>query len=167
MTNIYIVKAGGGSYDDAWESNLFAVGDAQAAELAVWDLQLRHKFCESIWPQVRDAMEPAFALIRSFKGESFPPEPTVPPKANKEQREALNKARAEWRKQCEPITARNHARLDAIMKEGLEAAKAKAIELGANEDHLKDLGFYSHTGKLQHPNFSSDVHYEWEELELR
>ena len=167
MNKIYVVKCSGGSYDDAWESNLFAVGSAQDAELAVWDLQVKHDFCKEIWPKVQDAMSEGYAKVRAFKGEVAPPAPKGPAKPTKETKAEHRRATEAWRKECEPIWRRNQEKINEFAKEAVQAAFNTAIALGATEEHIKMLSFYNHNGELTHPNFRTDTHYDWEELELR
>lgn len=167
MNKIYVVKASGGSYDDAWESSLFAVGDAQTAELAVWDLQEQHKFLEKVWPDIQQVLQHGMKAVRDFKYEVIPPAPKGLAKASKEQLAEHRKAFNEWRKVSEPIQKRNEAQTDRLMKEAVEATRVHAISLGCTEEHLKELNFYNHAGELTYPNFRSDTSYDFEELELR
>lgn len=169
MEKIFVVKVYGGSYDDAYESNLFAVlSESQAIAETVRLTQL-HEECKQMWEPLYDALQEGYKNIRALNSEDFklPPEPKGPAKPNKETAAEFRKKLAAWRKECEPIWESIRARQNAIMHEAQLATMHRAIELGATEEHLKMLGIRQPDGGLGGLSFESDANFSYEELELR
>lgn len=157
MTKIYIIKAFGGEYDDAWESNLFAVNDEQQAEAEVQRLKEQHQFLIGVDAALKPFVQEVYAQVRAFKREPTPPEP-----------KGSAKAKEAWLKECEPIWKRNQAEIDSIWRRGGDVLMVKAQELGCDEEQLDALGFHIPGGVgFNMPNFRRDVDYSYEELEMR
>jgi len=169
MSNIFVIKVYGGSYDDAYESNLFAVHSEQQAQIEIKRLEQLHADCKEMWEPLYDALQEGYKNIRALHSEDFklPPEPKGPAKPNKETAAELRKKLAAWRKECEPIWEGIRARQNAIMHEAQLATMHKAIELGATEEHLKMLGIRQPDGGLGGLSWERDAHFSYEELELR
>ena len=171
MTTIYIITSSGGSYDDAWHSNLFAVADKETAEAEVKRLTEAHEFAAEVFKELQPMTQEVYAQVRAYLRKPTAPEPKEPrgKQATKEAVAAWRKARQEWIETNQPIwQADEQARAD-IMNRGIEQMIAKARSLGCEDLHLDLLGFYNpyNPGALTMPHFSNDVGYSYEELELR
>ncbi len=164
QNKVYIVVAAGGSYDDAWHSNLSAHLDRTVAELEVLRLQEQSKRIQTILEDVRKFYHEQLKA-QAFTLEEVPQPPKGPSKQTKENRAQHKAAMDAYYKLAQPIAQRNEEKRLAAMNAAREAAKQKAIELGAIEDDLKLMGF-------EEAYFSvycrdADASYEIEELELR
>lgn len=169
MTKIFIITASGGSYDDAWENNLFAVQSQEGAEAEVERLNAQHALLCSIWNEVRAALFEGYAKTRSVQQEPVPPAPKGPAKpGGKDAQRAHSKALEEWRAAAEPARVRNAAVVQQSMREAVESARQKAVELGADDEQLQALGFITLAdGSTSPPHLMIDTSYSYEELELR
>lgn len=164
MSKVYIVKASGGEFDDAWELNLSAYLDRTAAELEVLRLQEQTKRILAMFGDVDECYH-QHARSQDFAPEEVPKVPKGPSKSTKESMAAHHAAMSAWREVAKPIIERNDMNRQAAMDAAREAAKQKAIDLGAIEDDLKVMGFES--GRFSPSCRSADASYEIEELELR
>lgn len=163
MTTIYIIVASGGSYDDAWQSNVCARYSRDDAELEVLRLQEQSKKISAIVDEVRTTYYIALKA-GAFTPEEIPRPPKGPAKSTKENRKLHAEEMQKYYALAQPIAKRNEARHIAAMAAAKEAAKQRAIELGADEDDLKVMGF-------DQPYFSlycreGDASYDVEELEI-
>lgn len=164
MATVYIVVASGGDYDSTWQENLSAWLDKTAAELEVLRLQEQTKRLMAMIDQVRVTYYDTLKA-NQLTLEKMPPVPRAPAKPNKENSAAHQAAMSAYKKLALPIAQRNEAKQLAAMDAARDAAKQKAMELGAVEDDLKVMGF-------EDRYFSpycrdADASYEIEELELR
>lgn len=169
MEKIFVIQASGGSYDDAWQHDLFAVRGEERAQAEIERLKQLHADCLEMLKEVTDALHQGYAAVRAINAKDFklPPAPQVPAKANKEIQAAYRKKHDAWRKECEPIWRAISEEQNRAMVEAQQAARNKAVELGATEEHLQMFGFYNPNGELTSPSFDRDTHYTYEELELR
>lgn len=169
MAKIYIIKTAGGSYDDAWEHNLFAVCDEEQAKAEVQRLKDDHAFLTGVMEVLTPMVQEAYAQVRAFVREPTPPEPKGPANGKKEDNTAARRAREEWRLACQPIWERNQNAINKITSDGAQAVLAKAHELGCTDEHIEALGFYRHGDDvgITMPRFDTDVSHDYEELELR
>ena len=171
MKTIFIITSAGGSYDDAWHINLFAVTDKEAAETEVKRLTEAHEFAAEVFKELQPMMLEVYEQVRVYLRKPTPPEPKRPrgKEATKEAVAAWEKVRKEWHETNLPIwQADEQARTD-IMNRGIEQLIAKARSLGCEDLHLEMLGFTNpyNPGVLTMPNFDNNVGYNYEELELR
>jgi len=176
MTKIYIIKAFGGSYDDAWKNNLYAVVEEEQAKVEVQRLTELHKFCEGIWPQVHNSLTDGYAEARIAHDRNYflqhqdlklPPEPKEPVKHTKETQAEYKKKYNAWRKEFEPIWKALQAEHERSMQMAYQASHDKAVELGATKEHLEMFGFFDQKGGLNPPSFDESASYCYQELELR
>ena len=164
MTTIYIVVASGGSYDDAWQTNLCACIDKTAAELEVLRLEEQSKKIGAMIREVEGAYR-AGLHANKFTREEIPRPPSGPAKGDKESMKLHTAAMKAHYALVQPIAERNERRNTTAMLAAKEAAKQKAIDLGANEDDLKVMGFINEHFFLSHCR-DYDCAYFIEELEL-
>jgi len=169
MTKIYIIKASGGSYDDAWENNLFGVVEEEQAKAEVQRLKDEHEFLSEVITHLQPMAQEFYAQVSAYKRTPTPPEPKGPSKANKEKAAEWRKAKEAWRVACEPIWQRDQEAINKIISDGAMVVMAKARELGCEDKHIEALGFYRMGADLgiNMPSFDRDVDYSYEELELR
>lgn len=169
MEKIYVIQASGGSYDDAWRHDMFAVRGEEQAVAEVERLKQLHADCLEMLKEVTSALHEGYAAVRAINAKDFklPPEPKGPAKPTKETQAAYRKRLDAWRKECEPIWQTIREVQNRAMVAAQQSALDKAVELGATEDHLKMFGFYNPNGELTSPSFDRDTHYSYEELELR
>jgi hypothetical protein len=166
VTTIYIIQASGGSYDDAWERNLFAVADEAEALVAVEKLKAQHEKVKGIFDQVRRFFNESLKeLCTKEPDEPQPTPPRGPAKNDKASMAAHHAAYKRWIEECTPIGQRNHARANARVAAAGLLTKAFAAELGADVDDLKMMGIDG--TNVGWPSFDGDTHYSYEELELR
>lgn len=173
MKKIFVIKAGGGSYDDAWERNLYAVEDQTQAELDVLEHRERHEQCKEWWMTVQQIIQAGWTRVREYKPTRLAPPQPVPPTRLKD-KEKDQAARQEyrrrldaWYKEMRPIEQELRNAQDAVMHEAFVEAIAKVRELGGTEAHLMQLGFYDDRGQVRHPSFDPNTDYDCEEIELR
>lgn len=168
MKKIFIIKASGGSYDDAWENNLYAVEDQTQAELDVLQLKQDHDVCKDVWMNVWAVLQEGYVKVRGAAAQfKLPKEPKGPVRPNKESTAEYRRAYAEWRKQCEPIWAEIRKKQDAEMQAAIAIAFNYAAGRGLTRKQLEMLGFFNAAGELTSPSFQADTSYHFEELELR
>ena len=169
MTKIYIIKSSGGSYDEAWENNLFGVVEEEQANAEVRRFKDEHKFLSEVITHLRPMIQEFYDQVRAYERTPTPPEPKGPAKANKEKAAEWRKAKEAWRLQCQPIWERDQEAINKIISDGALVVMEKARELGCNDEHLQKLGFYRMGADLEinMPHFNMDIDYDYEELELR
>lgn len=166
MSKIYVIVASGGSYDDAWESNLFAVTSETEAIDAVNELTARHEKLEAIYQPIynffRQHMRDNAGL---FAHEEMPDRPKGASRMTKEGQAAYKVACEKWVQECRPIARRNQDRSIEQNNHSAAATRIFAFSLGATEEDMQPLGL---AGQEQNwPNFDADTNYSYEELELR
>lgn len=165
MEKIFIVSAYGGQYDDAWETNLYALRDVVEAELAVLHEEERHKRLLKI-DTVVDQVFGAYLHSAVYDMKKIPDQPRGPARTTKENMKLHEKALAEWQAIVIPLNEHNNNEQNRIFREARAVAKQKAIELGADYLDLKTLGF-TETGEYHAYAFEEDTSFHFEELELR
>lgn len=163
---IYVVIAYGGEYDDAWESNVCAKYSRDDAELEVLELKQRREKLKTIHQPVQDAFYARCSIQEPM--EEVPNSPKGPSKSTKENMRLHWEAVDAWRAVARPIIERNQERENRAHQAAVEAARNKAIELGADEFDLKQLGFSKDNyNDRYHPSFCNfNCDYKIEELEL-
>jgi hypothetical protein len=162
---IYVVIAYGGEYDDAWEKNVCARFSETDAQITILDLEERREKLKGM----RDPVQAVwYANLKPIEGiESVPQPPKGPKKGTKENMAAHRLAVEEWRKIANPMIERNEQRANAAYLNASKLAREKAIELGADEVDLSQLGFCDN-GEFRPPYDSClDCSYRYEELELQ
>jgi len=167
MSKIYIVRAFGGSYDGAWETNLYAFLDEKQAAAEAERLTALHTFCVAKWPAVQAALQAGYAELRAFSSEPVAPHPKGHAKMTKDEQRQLEQQRRKWRKEADVVWARNRAITNALMLKATAAARDAAVAAGCTEEHLKEMGFFNDAGELSSPSFQTDTSYDYEELELK
>jgi hypothetical protein len=168
VSTIYIIQASGGSYDDAWERNLFAVGDEAVALVAVDELKARHEKLMGLYRPIRDFFTQHMSeTAPMFMYEPSPDCPKGPAKPNKEALKAHAAAIKEWTELARPIGRRNQDRSLAHNRHVAAATRELATTLGADEEDLKALCLDDSDDVVVWPNFDADTSYYYEELELR
>lgn len=165
MTTIYIVVASGGSYDDAWQANLCARFDKTDAELEVLRLEEQSKKIGAMIREVEGAYRGGLHA-NQFTPEVMPRPPSGPAKSDKESMKLHAAVMKAHYALVQPIAERNQRRNTAAMLAAKEAAKQKAIELGANEDDLRVMGFTNEHFFLSHCR-DYDCAYFVEELTIQ
>jgi hypothetical protein len=167
MSTIYVIIASGGSYDDAWERNVFAVADEAAAMVAVDELKARHERLKGLYQPIREFFNQHIReTAPMFMHEPQPDYPKGPAKPNKEALKAHAAAIKEWTELAQPIGRRNQDRSLAHNRHVAAATRELAATLGADEEDMKALGLDRENG-MAWPNFDIDTNYSYEELELR
>ena len=169
MTKIYIIKSSGGSYDEAWENNLFGVVEEEQAKVEVQRLRDERAFLSEMRTHLQPMIQECYAQVNAYKRTPTTPEPKGPTEANREKVAEWRKAKEAWRVECEPIWKRDQEAINTIVSDGAKAVLAKARELGCEDRHIEALGFYRHGADagISMPSFNQDVDYSYEELELR
>lgn len=160
MNKIYLVKAYGGEYDDAWEDNLFACTTQEAAELAIIELQERDARIKIVLPTLHQQ----FIELRKFmplEQEMAPPWPKGPAKQTKENRDAHQRQIAEYQRIVLPMNARNTAKQHAWTDKVTELQRAEAQRLGLSDADTAIIDFPVYRAHADTSN------YMFEELELR
>ena len=159
---IYVIVAYGGEYDDAWESNVCAKRSRDDAELEILELEERRDKVKVMHPEVSSAFYAARQVREPM--EEVPESPKGPAKTTKENMRLHREAVEAWRLVAQPIIERNQERENRAYLAAVEAARLKAIELGADERDLHELGFSESDYRAYSTNFDCD--YRVEELEL-
>lgn len=171
MSKIYVITSSGGSYDDSWQSNLFAVVGEEQAQLEVARLTEAQNFAAEVFEELRPMTLQVYEQVRAFVKTPTPPAPREPrgKQATKEAVAAWREASASWREANQPTWEANEKALHDIMQRGIEGIMAHAVHLGCTDDHLNILGFRNPyaLGMLTMPSLQNDVSYSYEELELR
>lgn len=159
---IYIVKASGGEYDDAWENNLCACRTVETAEAEVTRLKEQAERLKEMAPKVA-------AFYRKFLQENpatqveVPAHPKGPSKQTKENRKAYEQAAEAWRVKAHPILEGNQAAVNEQTRKATAASRQFAMGMGADEDDLKQIGLDDDLGW---PSYE-DAEYTYEELEIK
>lgn len=164
MADIFIVVASGGSYDDAWHSNVCAFATQEEAELEVLrrqDMHVRlielHKVAnEARWSFLRDNVASV---------EEMDPVPKGPAKATKELNADYQKRMSEWRKKNVPIGERNRVRQQAMIVRSVECAREAAVAAGATDEEIALLNFDVYPYSFGY-GYNSDTTFSVEQLEL-
>ncbi len=164
MEKFYVITASGGSCDDSWKTNLFAVRSLEQAQQEISVLRAAHLHCVKIWNEVNDVHRKRHVqVIQEAKLPPLPSVPKGPVKPTKETLRAHHQAVEEWRAATKPIWDAHYAAGIKAREESLEAARWRAIELGCTELHLKLLRLDSDELFA----FDHGTIYNYEEIELR
>lgn len=164
MSDIFIVVASGGSYDDAWRSNVCAFATREEADLEVIRRSEMHVRLSEL---DKRASEARWEYLRSgsVAFEEMDPLPTAPAKPNKKSREEYEQRLAKWREKNTPLNERNRARQMAMLVIAVEHARQTAISAGATEEELELLGFSDNANTFGY-DYSHDTTFSVEQLEL-
>lgn len=165
MEKIFIVSAYGGQYEDAWNTNLYALRDVVEAELAVLHEEERHQRLLKI-NTVVDQVHYGHIREAVCDMKKIPDQPCGPASMTKENMKLHKKALAEWRAIVIPLNEHNNNEQNRIFRDARAVAKQKAIELGADDLDLKTLGF-TEPAEYHAYAFEEDTSFRFEELELR
>lgn len=165
MSKIYVVKASGGSYDDAWECNVCAYLDEEKAQFEVWRLNEQMVRLREIHGKIQEAYYRR--LKATQKGLEVAPErPRGPVKQTPTSKAEYKAAQKAWQVVADPILKRNQEHLAREYGAAKELARLQAVELGATEEDLVFLGFRTE-GTYPITNYNLEATHEYEELELK
>lgn len=139
-SSIFVVRASGGEYDDAWETPLYAVTELEAANAAVDAERDRHERVCAVYDEVCRVFHEALASTPSDAKE-VPPCPKGPAKPTKQNREEYRQALARWDAERRPIVEHNAKEYDRIRRLASATAAHTALDAGLNESDLPALGF--------------------------
>lgn len=164
MSDIFIVVASGGSYDDAWRSNVCAFATREEADLEVIRRSEMHVRLSELDKQ---ASEARWAFLRTEVSglEQVEPAPKGPAKPTKELNADYQRRMEEWRKKMVPISERNRTRQTAMLYAAVAHARQNAIAAGATEEELQLLGFSDNANTFGY-DYSHDTTFSVEQLEL-
>jgi hypothetical protein len=157
---IFIIVAGGGEYDSAWQTNVVAYMTKAAADEELNRLTTQRDRLKQVMPAISSVY---FDVLNDRPVlEQSSPAPKCPKKANREQQQKYSAECAAWREENAPLFKRNEARRQEHFQHAIRLAREKAVELGCDDLDLEALGL--NAGYL---NFDMDVDYNIEELELK
>lgn len=165
VTNIFIVVARGGSFEESWCNNVCAFATKEEADLEVLRRQELHMRLAELDKLARAAAHWTFIRENQEADEKIDDMPKRPAKQTKKLTDDYQRRMAEWRKKTESATKRNHERQMAVIVKAVEHARQTAISAGATEEELELLGFSDNPNTFGY-SFSSDMEFSVEQLEL-
>jgi len=161
---IYVIIASGGQYNDAWETNLFAVSDEETAKSEVTGLSESHERLSEIYNQVN-------SYIYSFPHRShnqieLPPKPKGPAVSTKELMKAYREQIEEWNKLCGPIIAENARLYHEYNLDMHQKVLNKLKEFDLSEEDYEALHFQRENKTRWYISYNTDKSFTYEELIL-
>ncbi len=164
MSDIFIVVASGGSWEDAWRANVCAFATQEEADLEVIRRTEIHVRLLELNKVASAARYKHFSenVVALEKTDDVPKGPAKP---TKELNADYQKRMEEWRKKSIPISERNRARQTAALATAVEAARQAAIVAGATEEELGLLGFSENPNTFGY-SFDTNTTFSVETLEL-
>lgn len=158
--SIYVII----QYDDAWETNLFAVSDEETAKAEVTRLEENHKRLSEVYTAVNTVMTSSSCSVDKIK---LPPKPRGPAVSSKESMATYQEQVAEWKKICKPIQEEND-RTDREWVLGMHMkVQDKLNEFDLSKEDYKTLGFNSENKTRWYVYYNTDKYFTYQEIVLR